>query len=282
MIYLSNFVFPSRDMEDDYLWNLGNTCSYYPFRVLSKNNLNKIIFEPVTILYGGNGSGKSTALNAIALKLNIERDSIFNKSIYFQDFTDMCKINVLDEIPENSRIITSDDVFDFMLNVRSINNGIAEKREEKAKEYLEAKYSQFKLRSINDYDELKRINKARSKTKSDYIDSEVMDNIDCHSNGEYAFRYFVEKIGENALYILDEPENSLSPKRQIELKKFLEDSARFFGCQFIVSTHSPFLLSIKNAKIYNLDLKPVTVQKWTELENVKTYYQFFIENKDEF
>ena len=48
--------------------------------------------------------------NAIALKLNIERDSIFNKSIYFQDFTDMCKINVLDEIPENSRIITSDAI----------------------------------------------------------------------------------------------------------------------------------------------------------------------------
>ena len=109
-----------------------------------------------------------------------------------------------------------------------------------------------------------------------------MGNIDGHSNGESAFKYFIEKIQENGLYILDEPENSLSPKRQLELKQFIEDSARFYRCQFIISTHSPFLLSIKSAKIYDLDTNPVVTQKWTELENVKTYYEFFKANKDGF
>ncbi len=33
-------------------------------------------------------------------------------------------------IPENSRIITSDDVFDYMLNIRTFNEGIDQKREE--------------------------------------------------------------------------------------------------------------------------------------------------------
>ncbi len=74
---------------------------------------------------------------------------------------------------------------------------------------------------------------------------------------------------------MDEPENSLSPKRQMELMKFIEDSARFFGCQFIMSTHSPFLLAMHGAKIYDLDEKPVEVKKWTELENIRTYYEFF-------
>lgn len=282
MKYLSYFIFPNKDMEDDYLWNVGNTCSYYPFRVLSKNNLGRIDFEPITILYGGNGSGKSTALNIIAEKLKVKRDSMFNKSIYFGDFVDMCKIDILDKVPDNSKIITSDDVFDFMLDIRRLNEGIVEKRKDIQKEFLEAKYSDFKLKSIADYDELKKVVKARSKSQTKYVNSEVMGNIESHSNGESAFKYFIEKIEENGFYILDEPENSLSPQRQLELKKFIEDSARFFGCQFIISTHSPFLLSIKNSKIYDLDINPIATRKWTELENVKTYYEFFKENKDEF
>jgi Predicted ATPase len=280
--YLSYFIFPGKDKEDDYLWDLGNTCSYYPFRVLSKNNLKRMDFDPITILYGGNGSGKSTALNIIAEKLKVERDSMFNKTIYFEDFVDMCKIDILDHIPKKSKIITSDDVFDFMLDIRNLNEGIVETRKAKQSEFLNAKYSDFKFRTMADYDELKKVNQARSKSQTKYVNREVMKNIETRSNGENAFQFFIEKIEENGLYILDEPENSLSPKRQKELKKFIEDSARFFGCQFIISTHSPFILSIKNAKIYDLDLNPVETRKWTDLENVKIYYEFFNEYRDEF
>ena len=95
------------------------------------------------------------------------------------------------------------------------------------------------------------------------------------SNGESAFRFFTNKIGENGLYLLDEPENSLSPERQMELCGFLEDSARFFGCQFVISTHSPFLLSMRGAKIYDLDADPVCTSRWTELPAVRAYYDFF-------
>ena len=282
MKYLSDFIFPTKDMEDAYLWNLGNTCSYYPFRVLSKHSLEKIDFEPITILYGGNGSGKSTALNIIAEKANVARDARYNKSVYYQDYVTMCKTNVLEHIPQSSKIITSDDVFDFMLDIRSLNEGITEKREDVVSEFLDSKYAQFQLKSIADYDRLKQVNKARRLSQSKYIHSEVMETIEGHSNGETAFRYFIEKIGENGLYILDEPENSLSPKRQIELKKFIEDSARFFGCQFIISTHSPFLLAIEHAKIYDLDAEPVAIREWTQLENVKIYYEFFHAHKDKF
>ena len=76
--------------------------------------------------------------------------------------------------------------------------------------------------------------------------------------------------------------NSLSPKRQMELMSFLEDSARFFGCQFIISTHSPFLLSMRGARIYNLDKNPVTIERWTDLENVRTYFDFFRTHEKEF
>ena len=109
-----------------------------------------------------------------------------------------------------------------------------------------------------------------------------MDNVREHSNGESAFIYFSEKIKENGLYLLDEPENSLSPERQQELLRFLQDSARFFGCQFIIATHSPFLLSMNGAKIYDMDEEPVDVKRWTELENVRAYYDFFKKHEHEF
>lgn len=284
MIYLSHFEFPNIEQEYDFVLAQKRTCydTYYPFQTISKHNLEMLDFEPVTILYGGNGSGKTTALNVIAEKLGLERDTLYNRSNFFEDYTGMCSYKVTCDIPKQSRIITSDDVFDFMLNLRSINNGINRKREELFEDYLDAKYSHFQMKSLDDYEQLKKVNSARSNTQSKFIRKNLMDNVREHSNGESAFLYFSDKIQENALYLLDEPENSLSPEKQQELLKFLEDSARFFGCQFIIATHSPFLLSMKGAKIYDMDEDPVDVKKWTELPNVRAYFDFFMRHEGEF
>ena len=283
MIYLRNFSFPSEDREYNFILDEKRTCfdTFYPFKILSKNDFTEIDFELVTILYGGNGSGKSTALNVIAEKIEASRDTIFNKSNFFKDYVDMCDMDEV-KVAGIKRIITSDDVFDYILNLRNLNEGIDNKRENLFGDYLDAKYSGFKMKFLEDYEELKKVNSARSKTMSKFIRKNLMSNVRLYSNGESAYRYFIEKITENGLYILDEPENSLSPKRQIELMSFIEDSARFFGCQFIISTHSPFLLAIKGAKIYDLDESPVSVKSWTSLENVRTYYEFFKSHDSEF
>ena len=76
--------------------------------------------------------------------------------------------------------------------------------------------------------------------------------------------------------------NSLSAKNQLKLKKFIEDSVRFYNCQFIISTHSPFLFHLKEAKIYDIDENPVKTKNWTELDNVLVYYNFFKEHENEF
>ena len=277
MLYLSRFSFPDSDQEFDFFLAQKRTChdSYYPFQVLSKNGLTHLSFEPVTILYGGNGSGKTTAINVIAETLRLERDTRFNRSAFFDEYTSLCTPEFRQPVPKNSRIITSDDVFDYMLNLRAINEGIDLRREELFQEYLDDKYSDFKYRTLEDYEQLKRVNKARSKTQSKYVRSRLMDNPRERSNGESAFFYFTSKIGENGLYLLDEPENSLSPQKQQELLSFLEDSARFFGCQFIIATHSPFLLSMRGAKIYDLDASPVRTGRWTQLPAVRAYYDFF-------
>ncbi len=284
MRYLDHFSFPDSDQEFDFFMSVVRTCydSFYPFKILSQKDFHRIDFEPITILYGGNGSGKTTVLNVIAEKLKISRETIYNRSNFFEDYTSLCKVKTNRELPEESRIITSDDVFDYMLNIRTWNDGIDGKREALFQDYLETKYSTFQMQSLDDYEQLKKVNMARGKTQSKFVRNRLMDNVRERSNGESAFMYFTEKIKENALYLLDEPENSLSAKNQIRLVKFLEDSARFFNCQFVISTHSPFLLSLKGAKIYDMDENPVDIKKWTELETVRIFSDFFKSHEEEF
>ena len=109
-----------------------------------------------------------------------------------------------------------------------------------------------------------------------------MRNVDMFSNGETAMKYYIDRIRDSALYLIDEPENSLSAKFQLDLMEYISIAARYDGCQFIISTHSPFLLALPQAKIYDLDEQPVTVKKWTELENVRIYYDFFMKYQQEF
>ena len=283
MIYLERFTFPDDGREFDYILEIKRKCytSFYPFKVLSSRGLKRLDFEPVTILYGGNGSGKSTALHVIAEKAGLTRGAPFNRTNFFDDYVDLCGMEAR-SIPAGSRIITSDDVFDGMLTVREVNDGIDRKREDVFEEYMEAKFGHVRLNSMDDYAQLRRQNQARRQTQSRYVREELGMNVRTYSNGENAFHYFTNEIGEDALYLLDEPENSLSPKRQQELAQFIEDSARFMGCQFVIATHSPFVLAIRGAKIYDLDADPVDVKKWTELPNVRVYYDFFANHRAAF
>lgn len=158
MIYLTHFGFPDGDREFDFLLEIKRKCydTFYPFQILPKHDLCMLDFEPITILYGGNGSGKTTVLNVIAEKIGLKRDSLYNRSNFFEDYTRLCSFETACQIPQESRIITSDDVFDFMLNLRSINDGINVKREELFEEYLDAKYSKFQMKSLDDYEQLKK------------------------------------------------------------------------------------------------------------------------------
>ena len=157
MQYLDEFRFTSIDQEEQFLNYVRATCydTYYPFGILSARGLCSISFEPLTILYGGNGCGKTTALNIIAEKLGAVRDTLYNRSSFYEDYLKMCSYEKGHGKPEEIRIITSDDVFDFMLNLRSLNEGLDEKRLELFREYADAKYSHFQMKSLDDYEKLK-------------------------------------------------------------------------------------------------------------------------------
>ena len=293
MIYLSSFRLPSREQEEEFFFSHNpknfRTCytTKYPFGMFRDRGLPEdFIFDDITIICGNNGSGKSTILNVIAEKLGLKRSSPFNRSDFFDEYVDICDYETEQMLSFNSCVITSDDVFERVLDIRRVNNGIDDKREDLLREWLDSNSdsADATLHGLDDYERWKRISDARNKRKSQsqFIRSRLVRNIQERSNGESSLALFVDSIADDGLYLLDEPENSLSPSNQLELKYFIEDCVRNHGCQFIISTHSPFLLSLKGAKIYDIDSCPVETKKWTELECVRVYQEFFRENDYKF
>lgn len=290
MTHLQKFRLASEDAELGIISRERRTCfnGVYPLKIFPQKGLEWIEFGSITCFYGSNGSGKTTLLNIIGEELDVIRHSEFSNSAFFGRYLECCQ--AYGDIPENSQFLSSDDVFDYVMNMRYLNQDIDDHREQLIKGYATMRHrasvdeTYRQLHGLEDYDSWKERKDAfyKNNTQSKFINERLARNIDMFSNGETALRYFTEHIDKDALYLLDEPENSLSIKYQLDLAKYIEDSARFFNCQFIISTHSPVFLSLKDALVYNLDKYPVSTEKWTDLENVRKYYDFFKSHETEF
>lgn len=310
-VYLRDFTFLSQEQESRMLALEKRECfdSFYPFQFLPGKGVGRIDFAPITIFCGGNGSGKSTMLNIIAAKLGLLRELPFNPSPFFDWYVHGVTRHVygvvedkdvhvdgtsynsslpeeIKGVPGASRILTSEDVFDKTLAIRKRNREIDRDREEIGRRWWKYNVEGQRVPYSGKEGEAREMwlaqKRMKGKTMSKVILEELGRNEKTGSNGENAFDFFLEKIREGALYLLDEPENSLSAGWQKKLGMFLEGMARFEGCQFVIATHSPFLLGIHGAKIYDLDSEGVPVRRWTELENVREFFGFFKEREGEF
>ena len=282
-LYLNALELASDSAETGFILSQKRTCykGIYPFKLFPQKELSRVDFAPVTIFYGGNGAGKTTLLNVIAQAVGARRGAAFSGSAFFKDYVSLCRVQTV-EAPAECRILTSDDVSDYLLDLRALNDGVDRRREALLQDYQNRKWSALEFHSLADYDQWKEGYDAKRRTSSRFVNDRLEKNPDLFSNGETAIKYYVDRIGENSLYLIDEPENSLSAAFQQELAGFLADSARFFGCQLIIATHSPFLLAIPGARIYDLDSRPAEVRKWTQLENVRAYFDFFQKHQQEF
>lgn len=69
------------------------------------------------------------------------------------------------------------------------------------------------------------------------------------SHGEGFFRFFEERMGRQGIYFLDEPESALSPRRQLDLLRFLDGLQKAGDRQVIMATHSPILMALPGARL---------------------------------
>jgi len=61
-----------------------------------------INFEPITIFYGNNGTGKTTLINIIAEKLQASKKSPINKGTLFKLYADACNYELVNDYEEVS------------------------------------------------------------------------------------------------------------------------------------------------------------------------------------
>ncbi len=292
MIYLEEFSILTPEQEEGWLFHNSNihcTQQYYPFRVFEAP-VPTLELGNITILYGGNGSGKTTLLNLMAEKLGLPRNTPYNRTPFFGDYVEMCRMRMAGEdtgypekIPYESRFIGSDDVFEHILRLREQNDARHLAAERAARQWGTERWRPMRLNSAEQdgYDAFITHMKARHSTRNRFVRQRAEAAEREYSNGESAFIYFTQAIAERGLYLLDEPENSLSPNLQLDLVDFLSSSA-VCGAQLVIATHSPLLLSIEGARIYDLDHRPISTRPWYELENVRLLFHFFREHQSLF
>ena len=291
MLFIKSITVPTYEEERNRLSEERSTMfsTFYPFQIFKFIDRQKMDFSDITVLYGANGAGKTTLLNVIAQKCDAIRHSEFSDSAFFNDYTAMCRVEYDQDSPK-VQYLSSDDVFDMIMNVRYLNNDIDDHREQlicgyaSLKRRAAANHEELLLHGLSDYDRWKNVTDAASKkvSQSKFVKERLSRNIDLGSNGETAMRYFTEHIDRDSVYILDEPENSLSVDYQLQLKEYIQSSARYYNCQFIISTHSPIFLSLKNANVYEISRNSIERKNWTELDNVRKLFDFFYQHRKEF
>ena len=101
------------------------------------------------------------------------------------------------------------------------------------------------------------------------------------SHGELYLNLLQQRINARGLYLLDEPETPLSPTNQLALIALLLDAVKRRGSQFIISTHSPLLLALPDAEIFNCNGRcPVPID-WEQTEQV-TVTRAFLNNPSQY
>lgn len=268
MIYLKSFKLSPQQVRNP---------NAYPYNVFRNKTGEGLIFDKITVFYGNNGSGKSTLLNLIANKLKIQGSEEFASpgySIYPLEYLAQCSYSLGEHqvdgeahfIPDHSRYVKSEDI---LYEIKKIQQESILK-EGYLYQHAKSGYTKEQLEELKQSEQM-------------YKQIEIMKFAnEKYSNGETSMRIFDEYLVPGGLYLLDEPETSLSPANQILLAENIKQLIRFFDCQFIIATHSPFMLGTLEAKIYNLDAPALTVCRWSELENVRFFYDFFEARRSEF
>jgi predicted ATPase len=270
-MYLKSFVF-------------GETDRYvYPHEVIIEKGLSRVEFAPITIFYGGNGSGKSTVLNVIARTIGVRGMSLGNTSDYYRNYIRLCHFNCTGQINQRTaHFIRSEDIMEGILKIREENQKITEQAYKEAvvlDDFVEGLGDRFRdPDSMEPWERnlIPRLKDGHSVFLSLYSRAQQ------YSNGESAMKYFKTSLVKNALFFLDEPENSLDAVFQQKLAAMIEDHVRNSNGQFIMATHSPFLMAMEGAKVIDLDSYPATERPWYELPNIVSYFAFFRKHAEKF
>lgn len=214
------------------------TDGIYPFNLAVFRDTHAVDFSgPVSFFIGENGSGKSTLLRAIAMKCGIH-------------------------------------IWEGMERTRAHYNP----HERELHKFIDAEWTDgpvpgsffaseiFRNFAVN-LDEWASMSPA---TLEYFGGRSLLEQ----SHGQCHMSFFKSRFKLMGLYLLDEPENALSPARQIELLNLLRDTAAGGHAQFIIATHSPILLALPGADIFSFDRAQIGTVQYEDTDHFRIYRDF--------
>lgn len=215
----------------------------YPFNLSLIQNLQEIEFpSKVTFFVGENGTGKSTILEAIALKAGFGPEG-GSKNIAFKTAQEHnynpaarlsdCMTLSWRKKATNGYFFRAESFFNVATHIEQIA------------QYDQRIYDSYGGKSLHE-----------------------------QSHGESFLSFFKNRLGHGGFFIFDEPEAALSPQRQLSLLAIIHDLATTTDSQFIIATHSPILLAYPDATIYSCDsgtLQPIAYKDTDHYQVTKRF-----------
>ncbi len=211
----------------------------YPFSLHVVNTLKEIKLESnVTFIVGENGSGKSTLLEAIAIAYG------FNPEGGTRNFNFHTSE-------------THSDLYKYLRLVKGINRP----------------KDGFFFRAESFYNVATNIDELFVEDHSNaFLNLYGGKSLHKVSHGESFFSLFMNRFTGNGIYILDEPEAALSPKRQMSLLTRIHELDKQKS-QLIISTHSPILMAYPAADILVIEEKLRKIA-YKDTEHYQIMYNF--------
>jgi predicted ATPase len=217
------------------------TKTAYPFNLELFHQTDSLVFtKPLTFFIGENGTGKSTLLKAMARR---------------------CGIHIWQDEEGYQRRIFHNNPYAEELHNHLTVDWI---RDKVPGSYFDSEIFRYLAECIDSW-------AKPSPRLFEYYGGE---SLLSRSHGQRHIRYFDSTYRRRGLYFLDEPENALSPKRQIELLRILKETSQQGEIQFFIVTHSPILLSYPEATIYSFDEPPIREIHYEETDYFRLYRDF--------
>ena len=221
------------------------TDRYYPFNLEIFRTTKCIGFSrPVTFFIGENGTGKSTLLRAIAKKCNVS-------------------------------IWEDEGRLKFHFN----------RYENEMFRYIDVEWSGKQVPGSFFSSEMFRyfaeILDEWAIADPGTLSYSGNDSLRTRSHGQSHMAFFTSRYQREGLFLLDEPENALSPRTQIELLHLLRKATSTHNVQFVIATHSPILLAYPGADLYTFDTIPIQKVGYEETEYYRVYRDF-LNNREKY
>jgi len=239
-------------LKEMYLDNTDFDSNIFPFNItfIKNKNFHLKFSSSVTIIAGDNGSGKSTILKTIAYNCDFNLKGGNKDHIYTNNKnSNIEKCLLLNKYLRFSWLPKITTGFYLADNLMNFANYIDEQAQDYGRKNV---FSYYGGKSLNE-----------------------------QSHGESYLSLFYNRFEDEGIYILDEPEQALSPSKLLSLICIIKEISDTGKAQFIIATHSPILMAYPKAQFFYINNGIIEETSFDETEHYEIT-KTFLENPDRY